>query len=686
MKKFLVFLILFISLIQIAGAVTSVQFYFNTSEQNDSSSTYPASVQSRSVLVTIFTDKETNCKYSTSKGTPYDSMTGTFDFNFETIHKKTFSDLIDGPYRYYIRCRTSQNENSAELEINFNVNLPPTAKIELEQKSPLRAGEYEIKLTASKILAQPPTLAYSLDGSSYDQIPLEGSEKIWKGYLIVEDSTGEKAGSFKFTGRDLEGLIGEEITSGGIFLVDTVKPEAVSDITATGKSGEIELEWECEEDAKEFKIYRSIDRNVERTDYYKSTTGKTYTDDDVDSGKTYFYRISVVDEAENEGALSKEVSTTALLHGSTPKQNGLPIELYGKVDNLLTRIDSVAENIKQAKNGFADKAAEIKEAYDYLQLNKDADAALNELAAIRREVQEYKEQSLTSVELDKKLSADEIKINAAKKKVAESIAIISKKETTPTSDSEEISNLLRLAYSDYSEDELAGTIQKSIQAGKSSEFAVKRKLYSLTIIYLSGDTKEVSLIKEELQNKLSENTNLTILESIPENIASSVSEVNMITPRYVVKNENTLFGFAPDTREIVYMISKKVDEEAIQDIQTILIDETKIEDKTNGGITGYFAFVNVNNMSQYWGMIVGAVVIGVLAVYLFYIKKTAPTQKVAKIHEELFLAKKLLEKGEINKAQNIYNELTKSYTLLNAKEKTSTFPEIQDLYNRLKIT
>ena len=155
--------------------------------------------------------------------------------------------------------------------IPLSARLLQTSAIVLSKNHTIGAGITKVTLTTSKDLSQKPSLSYSLDGENYDVIPLVGAKSEWTGYIFIAYDSNEAVGSFKFRGVDMNGDVGDEITSGGIFLVDTLKPSAIDEISIFGVSKGIKIEWYFDEEYEHFNIYRSTLPNVDRSNRYKST-------------------------------------------------------------------------------------------------------------------------------------------------------------------------------------------------------------------------------------------------------------------------------------------------------------------------------------------------------------------------------------------------------------------------------
>lgn len=97
---------------------------------------------------------------------------------------------------------------------------------------------------------------------------------------------------------------------------DTTPPAVPSGLEATSGDGEIELNWSAvsDSDLDGYNVYRS-------TSSFSSVSGQSpingsllsdasFTDTDVSNGTTYYYRVTAVDEADNESNGSDEATAT----------------------------------------------------------------------------------------------------------------------------------------------------------------------------------------------------------------------------------------------------------------------------------------------------------------------------------------------------------------------------------------
>ena len=203
-----------------------------------------------------------------------------------------------------------------------------------------------------------------------------------------------------FKAKDLSGEEGTKIIGDNSFIVDTSKPSAISIINAVGYQGQIKLNWFFEEEINEFNIYRSENPQVDYTEFYKLSTKDYFYDNDVEKGKTYYYRVAGVDEAGNIGDLSREVYATALLNNYS-KSSGFNPSLIGKVDNSISEINSIIGNIEEIKSLIELKEEKEKAIFKEIKLDKEIDGAISELNSLKRDVESYKLQDLSEKNLIK---------------------------------------------------------------------------------------------------------------------------------------------------------------------------------------------------------------------------------------------------------------------------------------------
>ncbi len=681
MKKVIFIIWAIILFFNVVDAASLLSASFNTSSLNDSRISASEIVRSSSALLEIVTEQATTCKYSQIQGRSYGNMDGSFDLSLETLHKKTLIGLNDGIYKYYIKCKDSSQTESKELEFIFSVSLPVKGQIVLADGSPVKEGKVEVKLITSKIVSQTPTLSYSLDGISYNPIPLFGSEATWTGYFIIPKLTEEKVGSFKFQGKDLEGITGEEITGGGVFLVDSIMPDSVEDIKAIGYEGKIELIWFYENDFKEFKIYRSTSPSVDKSDFYKQTPSKTLSDTSVEKGKTYYYKVSALDDANNEGDLSREVYATALLENTTISDSGLEARFFGVVDALLSDIDMVISAADSAKTNFEEKTTKEKEIYQDLKLEREIQSAKTELNSLREEISNYKTQRLDKIELDKKLNNAKLKISTIKKKIPENIIILEEKEEDKSFNEEDITKLIFELDPAIDSSLLNKKIKESLEISKDN-FKVKLSGYNLEVSYIEGSRKKIALIKEIIDFSQNNYENLSIIEVIPKSIEESVSNIDIKNIDYDVLKEDPIVSFSPETKEIIYSLDKNIDLSLLKDIKTILLYDT--EEESISPITGYFAFAGFENGKSYFGIILGTVIVAFLCGYLFFVRKNRTlSEKLIPLKKTILEAEEKVLKGKIGEAKAIYNLVGEHYKKLETKEKKLVYGEIENLHRKL---
>jgi hypothetical protein len=470
MKKSIFALILVFVIISCQFVLAATSFTI-TSVYNFSSVSFTDETVYRtdSIVLRIKTSTATECFYgnSISPSTPFDGEYGL-------THEAYLENLEEGFHTYYIRCGDSSNPTK---EVNFATSVPIYTTIKLSKSPPIKEGKYKINLITSKTSLGTPTLEYSFDELVYKPISLKGSGENWEGNLILPGSVGEAICSFRFKAKDLSGEDGTKIVGDNSFIVDTIKPSTINIINAIGYEGEIKLDWFFDEEVSDFNIYRSENPPVDYTEFYKTTNKKYFYDNDVEKGKTYYYRIVGVDEAGNIGELSREIYATALLSNYSEK-SGLNPSLVGRVDNLITGINSIVDNIDEINSLIKLKSNKEKDIFTEIKLDKEIEDSLSELNSLKRDVESYKLQDLSEEELNNKISSANLRLNIIKKKIPEDITIINEKEIKRNLDEDTVQRIF-LEYSSDTEYDYKKEIAQTLNIIQDKGIKIDSNFYNL---------------------------------------------------------------------------------------------------------------------------------------------------------------------------------------------------------------
>jgi hypothetical protein len=619
-----------------------------------------------SIVLKIKTPIETECFYGVSL-----SPSTAFNGEYGLTHEAYLEDLEEGFHRYYVRCGDGSNPI---MEINFATSIPIYATIKLSEEPPLKEGKYKIDLVTSKTSLDTPTLEYSFDELVYKPIFLKGSGKNWEGNLIISDSIGEAVCSFRFKAKDLSGEEGTKINGENSFIVDTSKPSAISIINAVGYEGQIKLDWFLDEKINEFNIYRSENPQVDYTEFYKTSSKNYFYDNNVEKGKTYYYRVAAVDEAKNIADLSKEVYATALLSNYS-SQSGLNPSLVGKVDNFVIEVNSVLKNIDDISSLIELKEEKEKTLFKDIKLDAELSGATSELNSLKRDVDAYRLQDLSENELNNKLAAATLKLNIIKKEIPEDIVIKNEKQLDRVIDENAVQRIF-LEYSSNSEYDYKKEIAQTLKIIQDNNIKITSYFYNLEIMYLDGTKKDITFIKDTISPKLEKIDNLYLVLSVPKEIAEKSSELKIMNLEYSVIKDDPVISFKSDNNELIYYFNKELD---INSLDSILISPLKLLDNetTDSGITGNSILSSSSKGS--WGIIILAIFAFVLGIYFLRIKSESSIKPVIKIMEDMKKVKDLIKNGKEEEGKELYKLVKEEYKILSQKEKRLVVENIKTI-------
>ena len=553
------------------------------------------SISNSYATLEMTTDENAICKYSTSSGVSYSSMSNKFSSTGNTLHRQTVENLLDGYHNYYVKCSDySDNVMSSDYIINFNVNSPPSVIITLNPKSPLKEGLVKVNLTTSEAVIQSPTLKFTYDGSTFTNIPLTGSGVSWMGFLTITSSSNGKVGSLIFEGEDFDGKKGTVITSGNLFLVDTQPPLAPGSINVEKFDDDLKISWvHSGEDVIYYNLYRTK-TSGQYSNAYVNTTGKSYIDSEASKNETYFYKVSAVDAAGNEGTFSSEgtlkiestsvTSTSTSVNGNSEVSTQVQAEEVKEVD-IQEIIVKTSLEIDTLLDQLSDKQKDLKEvekskAFLLLKIDELIKQRRTELLKIKKELSRIKptekkdvlDDSLKTIELIKKETivgieyGTEVKFDFNSNETDIAVDEIIKYEGVILEEED---------IKDYKEE--VTNLQKK----------VKVEITPLIIEHLDKSKENYLLVKKVVEtNGLDD---VVIIEVIPKTIVKDVSSL-AYENNVVVINSDPVLRF--ETNEIYYIIKKEVGEDLVKETNLVLLPDYKKflgvkEEKGFLGITGF---------------------------------------------------------------------------------------------------
>jgi hypothetical protein len=121
---------------------------------------------------------------------------------------------------------------------------------------------------------------------------------------IVSNITTTLAEGSHTVALEVSDTEGNSATESWAFTVDTMPPAQVTDLTVTTvSSSQLGLAWTANSDADHYNVYRST---TSPYDLVASPATNSYSDIGLEASTTYYYTVSAVDSAGNEGTESVE--------------------------------------------------------------------------------------------------------------------------------------------------------------------------------------------------------------------------------------------------------------------------------------------------------------------------------------------------------------------------------------------
>ncbi len=615
----------------------------------------------------VFTNREALCRYSTYQNQNYDTMK-SFLYTGTMEHEETLTGLAQKPYTYYIKCEESSGA-VAEDKVLFNVDLPPTAQVDLSSSLPLKTGITTVTLKTSEYVIEP-TLKYVLGNSGPHQIilsNLDSSGSLWGGTLFISNSENWTSGYFLFSATDISGNLGTTITGGKSFLIDSVAPNAPEMLTITRKnSNEVELMWyPKDEDIDHYNIYKVITSGTVGK-VYQTTTETTFTDS-FSKDKFFYYKISAVDKAGNKGPFSYEVSTSGLEAvgaSSIPAESSSP-STQNTTDTQIDQETGMKEIGVDENKG--DLVNEIDNTLEIVR------GALDEINTLWKNFKENDGEEIQLLDIDNKFKENKVEmmklikeLGGLKSKDPETIkkGLQEKKEKIESIKKETPSKIQRgeekMFELNWKEEEIATIIKEFLAKGninseKEQEKYISEikklleniqiiaKMIPLTIEYYDGTVKKVSLVSKKISIKEGSIDDVLLLEHIPKSVFSDKKEIIYGTTFELVGPSTLKTNISQfNTFTYSYVINKELEPEKLQETKTILLphfNEFIAKGKNSDGsgtniLTGSAIFESLKEQSLDnlgIGIILGVII--VIALVVYFVDSAKEKRKSSSAHQ-----------------------------------------------------
>jgi len=665
-------------------------------------------VNQEPITLKITTDETATCKWGKTSQA-YDNLENQFITTHTTYHEQTLS-LNEGINSYFISCKDNIGNKNPTVSINIDLNLPPTASISIEKNNSYKTinqGTYKISLTSSEPLAQAPNLKLRY-ANQIINVPVEGSSQYWTGYLIIPIDIGEEVGEFIYSGLDTKGTTGTEITSGKLVLIDTLPPLTPTALKLTNENNKIRISWNYEgEDIDHYNIYRSTTGKTDKSNFKTTTQENVYSDADVTNKIGYFYRVSAVDKAGNEGPLSDEEFIMAEFQNAST-QFRQDADLLTTINNRINELEKIVQDIDlRVANWEAITDANLLQLINDEKIIDDQKEVKSKIQTLIGELKTYRETKLTEKDLEAKDSIITAKLDEYKKGIIKEMRVINKIQKEQIPDPAVVQEVI----TEYLKDKSLSDAQRKTYALKTKELGnqvrISQEIISYQIEYEYQQSKTLTIVKETFLS-IDSLKETIIQETIPKEVLS-ISEITfMQMPKEINRLGVIWESKSIENNEIRYKTTVPKDLNQMQRIKTVLVYDVEAflkstsEGDQNGSnqFTGAVVSENKQGFSLVTLVLVsiaGILVIALLIYYLGFLKSGSKYEQdvfreLDKDEQEL---RKLIVMGEAPDSsyqtdldqifllvQQAYQELTHG----NVGEVYQTYALILEQYNNSRLS
>ncbi|MCX6711170.1 MAG: hypothetical protein NTZ02_03725, partial [Candidatus Woesearchaeota archaeon] len=542
----------------------------------------------------VSTDEMASCVYNSSNSSPI-SLSTSDGLN----HQALLQGLSEGMQYYTVMCTDIYGNKMVKgYTISFSVSMPVSADVDFSSPSPLKAGLYQVTLTTSRSVIPTPQLNYNIGGTS-SSIELVGSGSTWKGYIIIPLDEGNSIGSFSFSGTDYYGQTGNLITSGKLFLVDTVPPPQPIISAFSNSDGSIGLMIRYDGEAlSEFNIYRAGSAGVTLMNFYtNSSNSSSFTDRQVSQGKTYYYTVSAVDQAGNEGSFSNEAYAVSMK--SSSGSNQISPEALKSINGAMALADSSMQTVSQRISAIS--GSSDRDAIEATGILQDAGDAKTRLQNIYSSLNDLKSSSGDDSDINSEVARQELAIRSIESSVPLDVKVTEYSPTSVQASGEDIASAISKASPQNSGDL---NYLKNVNAAQS---AISQKVSGkLVSAVYETSTQYFTFINEKITaNQQVNDSTLVIL--IPKTVAEDTSKIDFITAGYSIIQNDPVVSFpysassSGQSTTIEYVINGKASESDLSGIKAVLMEN---QNGSPSPATGNAVAEIIKSNAKYIGIII----------------------------------------------------------------------------------
>jgi hypothetical protein len=590
------------------------------------------------VTIAVDTDEIAQCRIGTADA-PFDGLPTLMSTTY-ALRSTLVQDIeAEGAVTYFVRCQdVVGNKMLSSAIISFTNRLPPSARILLDAKQPLRAGTYPLTVETSVPLSSPPILSYTVQESGKTAgITLDGQDSTWHGYLVVPEELPYSVAAFSFSGTSVRGVAGTTVTEGALVTIDSLPPPPVDTITVTNTSDGIELRWytvNAEENVS-YNIYRSSHEGVTYADLYTAVSSTTYTDPVVNDARYYYYRIAPVDRAGNVGPLSMEVYGSAV-DAQLQEQPTVVIDpaLAARIDDELASIasalidaNSTVQSLEQNSN-----PAEIAIINDMGLVEKGRGGMFKIKQAVSQ-LQTLRQQSPTLLQVASGIAQARSLVAQARPMLIRRITPVQALELKQPADADALKRNLPYATIGHTmnESEANAYLARAVTLNDGVTVTVSASVFRL--FDAAGSDLEYTFVRKRIALQDPANDVIAV-EVIPKGVAQAASELTFSKEPTILENDPVIQYSYPilQQEEYSYVLQRAASLDDVRASRTLLypkpsavapaaVSPASGADDSGALGTGYATRVGLSflpsSTSDMVLVVLGVVVIIALGVYYF---------------------------------------------------------------------
>jgi len=405
--------------------------------------------------------------------------------------------------------------------------------------------------------------------------------------------------------------------------------------------------------------------------------------EDFDEGD-YLWEVECIDNSSNRKSSDREfyygggsTITTNTVSNIERNEESSYQYLVDDIDDVIETINNFLVN--EERYGLDEKEAVLE--MNYLERSRQYK---KRLLQIRTDLLDDLGYSRDLSAKEKRVEEIKTEINEIKGEAITELSVEGSERYSKSSIDSDIKEVVKSYLDKYnifmSERDIKNLAEEVLK--KQQDMSVDSKVMWVTLDYVSGASKDYTLIKKDVKFK---NEFEGVIEVIPKSVSESASDIEYFVNSDIIKEDPIIYFDYEDLKKssLIYMVPGKADFNDVKEGDSIGFSLDFEKSKSNL-ITGYavLIFPQDKGFWFYFSWILFLIVLATIIYNIIIAKRKSKIRKDAyarEIHANILKAKEAIEDKNIVKAKELYSLIKELYSKSNEEVKAHFYKKLSKL-------